>query len=169
LGAATHMQCLQSGRKPGEQRTPADNVDLAKCVPLKDNPQDLTYSVMGQVRCDGRHNVCRNCERLRFDCSFRRYKNPGAAHDASTVEDFQTIPERRRGVRACTECRAQKTRCSGEFPDCGNCSRRSRQCIYPVPKRPTRSMHAARASGARQGESNLQPFGAHHRQWARGF
>jgi hypothetical protein len=42
LGAASHTQCLQSSRKLGEQRTPVDNVDLAKCVPLKGNPQGLT-------------------------------------------------------------------------------------------------------------------------------
>ena len=46
LGTASHMQCLQSSRKPREQRTLAGNVDLAKCVPLKGNAQGLTYSVM---------------------------------------------------------------------------------------------------------------------------
>src|SRR5271170_1682748 len=35
LGTASYTQCLQSSRKPGEQRIPAGNVDLAKCVQLK--------------------------------------------------------------------------------------------------------------------------------------
>lgn len=40
-------------------------------------------------------------------------------------------PERRRGNQACMDCHREKTRCSGEFPECAKCKRRQRRCQYP--------------------------------------
>jgi hypothetical protein len=51
LGPASHTQCLQSSQKPGEQRTPAGNVDLAKCVQLKGKANDLLSHVTGLLCC----------------------------------------------------------------------------------------------------------------------
>ncbi|PYI11716.1 hypothetical protein BO78DRAFT_403104 [Aspergillus sclerotiicarbonarius CBS 121057] len=41
-------------------------------------------------------------------------------------------PERCRGSRACINCRLQKSRCSGELPQCTNCQRRHGECQYPA-------------------------------------
>ncbi|KAL1967569.1 hypothetical protein VTN77DRAFT_3084 [Rasamsonia byssochlamydoides] len=70
-----------------------------------------------KVRCDGRHDTCRNCDRFGFHCSFSR--------------DFHGVfHERRRVSLACTACRAHKTRCSGEQPVCKRCLSRGSQCTY---------------------------------------
>lgn len=44
-------------------------------------------------------------------------------------------PGRRRGTRACINCRLQKARCSGETPQCNNCQRRHLECHYPALRR----------------------------------
>ncbi|KIW99878.1 uncharacterized protein Z518_10806 [Rhinocladiella mackenziei CBS 650.93] len=87
-------------------------------------------------KIDFHASFCRNCERLKFDCSFARSADGPSASENSS--DFQVQLERRRGALACIECRSQKIKCPGDFPTCGNCLRRNRPCSYPVPKRPTR-------------------------------
>ena len=91
-----------------------------------------------QVRCDGRPDCCRNCERLRFDCSFQP-KEAVTSGDSPSGDQSLVQLERRRGVRACTECRSQKIKCGGEAPACSNCLRRNRACTYPTLKRPHRT------------------------------
>lgn len=91
-----------------------------------------------KVRCDGRPDRCRNCERLKFDCSFQPRGTP-LSSDPASADQPPAQPERRRGVRACTECRSQKIRCPGDSPECANCLRRNRRCVYPALKRPTRT------------------------------
>ncbi len=68
--------------------------------------------------------------------------------------------ERRRGVRACTECRSQKIRCGGEAPACSNCLRRNRPCEYPVLKRPHRTPQASNlpSPSTSQRSEPPQPF-----------
>ncbi|KAI5928357.1 hypothetical protein F4810DRAFT_174 [Camillea tinctor] len=81
------------------------------------------------VRCDGTLDGCNNCVRLQFVCSF--------TVSATSPPQERTIfePTRRRGQRACLECRFQKARCSGEEPQCGCCCRRGKICIYLGSKR----------------------------------
>ncbi len=57
---------------------------------------------------------------------------------AGQVEEVQTditsptakSAKRKRTFRSCTECRATKTRCSGDRPDCVRCRQKALQCNY---------------------------------------
>ncbi|KAI8958055.1 fungal-specific transcription factor domain-containing protein [Daldinia sp. FL1419] len=79
-----------------------------------------------KVRCDGRPNLCQNCDRLGFECSFQQApgKSPGGQYVVK-------LPERRRRMQACIPCHSKKTRCLGELPSCSSCVRRNRVCSYP--------------------------------------
>ncbi|KAL2833971.1 hypothetical protein BJY01DRAFT_239340 [Aspergillus pseudoustus] len=104
-----------------------------------------------KVRCDRRHDVCGNCDRLQFDCSFRAstQRTPSSTSTSSMSTSTGTgtgtntrdtpvsntpsfPPERRRGSRACLACRRSKARCSGELPACRTCHQRQRECHYPA-------------------------------------
>ncbi|KAH9226577.1 hypothetical protein K456DRAFT_42840 [Colletotrichum gloeosporioides 23] len=80
-----------------------------------------------KVRCQGWPNGCTACKRLGYRCSFEA--------TSLTSDPTPTQLERRRGERACSECRAQKIKCSGESPTCAGCRRRGRDCEYPEAKR----------------------------------
>lgn len=78
-----------------------------------------------KVRCDGRRNVCGNCERLSLPCSFQR----------GDSQDFDPIVERRRVRLACSHCHSLKARCSGSLPKCQRCQSKGIDCIYTSSKR----------------------------------
>ncbi|KAI1771263.1 fungal-specific transcription factor domain-containing protein [Hypoxylon cercidicola] len=82
-----------------------------------------------KVRCDGRPNLCQNCDRLGFECSFQQL--PGKSPGQYVVK----LPERRRRMQACIPCHSKKTRCLGELPSCSSCLRRNRVCSYPKARR----------------------------------
>ncbi|KAI0882393.1 fungal-specific transcription factor domain-containing protein [Annulohypoxylon maeteangense] len=82
-----------------------------------------------KVRCDGRPNICQNCDRLGFECSFQQ--SPGKSPGKYVVK----LPERRRRMQACIQCHSKKTRCLGELPSCSSCVRRNRTCVYPRTKK----------------------------------
>ncbi|KAI1452037.1 fungal-specific transcription factor domain-containing protein [Annulohypoxylon moriforme] len=82
-----------------------------------------------KVRCDGRQNICQNCDRLGFECSFQQ--SPGKSPGQYVVK----LPERRRRMQACIQCHSKKTRCLGELPSCSSCVRRNRTCVYPRTKK----------------------------------
>ncbi|KAI1448906.1 fungal-specific transcription factor domain-containing protein [Annulohypoxylon stygium] len=82
-----------------------------------------------KVRCDGRPNICQNCDRLGFECSFQQ--SPGKSPGQYVVK----LPERRRRMQACIPCHSKKTRCLGELPSCSSCVRRNRTCVYPRTKK----------------------------------
>ncbi|RAL03918.1 Zn(II)2Cys6 transcription factor [Aspergillus ibericus CBS 121593] len=81
-----------------------------------------------KVRCDRKRHTCGHCERLKYPCSFQT--EVAVPSRPRTYED--DLPERRRGSRAYINCRLQKSRCSGELPQCTNCQRRHRECQYPA-------------------------------------
>ncbi|PYI18060.1 hypothetical protein BO99DRAFT_174027 [Aspergillus violaceofuscus CBS 115571] len=84
-----------------------------------------------KVRCDRKFDICSNCERLKYTCSFQK----SASRSENSQRRNEDEPDRRRAARACLRCRAQKSRCSGEMPQCDNCQRRHRDCHYPGSKR----------------------------------
>ncbi|KAI0883140.1 uncharacterized protein GGS22DRAFT_180732 [Annulohypoxylon maeteangense] len=84
-----------------------------------------------KVRCDGRRDVCQNCERLGFTCSFHDAASPN--QDSENLTNF-TLPRRR--VRlACANCHSRKARCSGETPKCARCQAQGIECVYKPTKR----------------------------------
>ncbi|OTB02921.1 hypothetical protein M426DRAFT_322164 [Hypoxylon sp. CI-4A] len=88
-----------------------------------------------KVRCDGRPNICQNCDRLGFECSFQQ--SPGTSPGQYVVK----LPERRRRMQACNQCHSKKTRCLGELPSCSSCVRKNRVCSYPRTKKHGSTSH----------------------------
>ncbi|KAI8622877.1 hypothetical protein F5Y19DRAFT_43772 [Xylariaceae sp. FL1651] len=99
--------------------------------PPKKTSQTCSTCRLRKVRCDGRRDVCQNCERLGFTCSFQ---DTGSPHpDTESVTAF-SLPRRR--VRlACTNCHSRKARCTGETPKCARCQSQGIECIYRPTKR----------------------------------
>ncbi|KAK1702291.1 hypothetical protein BDP67DRAFT_585499 [Colletotrichum lupini] len=84
-----------------------------------------------KVRCDGRRDICSNCERLGFSCT---YEDPSS--DANGVAAAPTFPLPRRRVRqACQSCHSRKARCSGHTPACDRCRTQGIECVYRASKR----------------------------------
>ncbi|KAI0020351.1 hypothetical protein F4780DRAFT_380742 [Xylariomycetidae sp. FL0641] len=99
--------------------------------PPKKSSQTCTTCRLRKVRCDGRRDICQNCERLGFSCSFQDTGSPNP--DSDNVTSF-SLPRRR--VRlACTSCHSRKARCSGETPKCARCQSHGTECVYKPTKR----------------------------------
>ncbi|KAK2043192.1 hypothetical protein LZ31DRAFT_335999 [Colletotrichum somersetense] len=84
-----------------------------------------------KVRCDGRRDICSNCERLGFSCTYE-----DSSSDASGLAAAPTFPLPRRRVRqACQSCHSRKARCSGHTPACDRCRAQGIDCVYRASKR----------------------------------
>ncbi|KAK7421828.1 hypothetical protein QQZ08_009773 [Neonectria magnoliae] len=76
-----------------------------------------------KVKCDGRPNGCRNCERLQLEC----------VDDEGSKSGRRSVPVSLRKIRtyrSCTNCRISKTKCDGDRPKCSRCSARNLECLY---------------------------------------
>ncbi|PFH55426.1 hypothetical protein XA68_18345 [Ophiocordyceps unilateralis] len=71
-----------------------------------------------KVKCDGRPDGCRNCERLQLDCDDGCR---GGGNDSL---------RRMRTYRSCQNCRLSKTKCSGSRPRCTRCVAKDMDCLY---------------------------------------
>ncbi|UPK94767.1 hypothetical protein LCI18_005702 [Fusarium solani-melongenae] len=78
-----------------------------------------------KVRCNGARDICSNCERLGFPCSY----DDG---DAGVLSG--SLP-RRRVRQACLSCHSRKARCSGHMPSCDRCRSQGIECVYRPSKR----------------------------------
>lgn len=70
--------------------------------------------------------------------------------------DDANPPERKRGSRACSECRSHKSKCSGELPSCAGCQKKGKECVYPELARRstlTKRRHSKSPSMASHGQS----------------
>lgn len=111
----------------------------------------LSYFATLKVRCDGRQDVCRNCERLGFECSFQQLSQPPGQYVLKP-------PEPRRRTQACSQCHLKKTRCLGELPSCSNCTRKGRKCTYPRTRK--QGQGPGSGSGSGQGSSTAAADGS---------
>ncbi|KAH8168422.1 fungal zn(2)-Cys(6) binuclear cluster domain-containing protein [Sarocladium implicatum] len=108
---------------------------------FSDEPQTCLQCRHRKVRCDKRPGTCRNCERLDLECNPKDLQrdesietpNKNAGNVSLNTQPAST--RRLRGVRACSACRAKKTKCTGEYPTCVTCQERGRKCTYPALKR----------------------------------
>lgn len=92
-----------------------------------------------KVRCDGRREVCSNCDRLGFNCT---YEDPNS--DPNGLSSGPSFPLPRRRVRqACESCHSRKARCSGDTPACQRCRNQGIECVYRASKRARLSIHHA--------------------------
>ncbi|KAG6047600.1 hypothetical protein E4U39_000288 [Claviceps sp. Clav50 group G5] len=87
-----------------------------------------------KVRCDGRPDGCRNCERLQLECVA---DDGSKRRGMSTSLSFSVSMRRLRTYRSCQSCRLSKTKCDGNRPKCSRCAAKLAQCVYnggPAPR-----------------------------------
>ncbi len=84
-----------------------------------------------KIRCDERPEVCLNCEKLGLPCGGITTSPSTSKHEREPSDSPANAGvKRKRTFRSCKECRATKTRCSGDKPACGRCRKQQRQCNY---------------------------------------
>ncbi|OAA71535.1 Fungal transcriptional regulatory protein [Cordyceps fumosorosea ARSEF 2679] len=85
-----------------------------------------------KVKCDGRPNGCRNCERLQLDCVADDGTPAAAAvvKRASSAAASAVALKKIRTYRSCNACRLSKTKCDGDRPKCGRCIAKTVECVY---------------------------------------
>jgi len=96
-----------------------------------------------KVRCDGRRDMCANCDRLGFVCSYdenvgvevAQPDSPGPGLVPSSGLGAAISVPRRRVRQACLTCHAKKARCSGSMPQCDRCRTQGLECVYRPGKR----------------------------------
>ncbi|PHH68377.1 hypothetical protein CDD82_604 [Ophiocordyceps australis] len=101
-----------------------------------------------KVKCDGRPNGCRNCERLQLDCL-------GSAAGLPAPMTAASLPKIRT-YRSCQSCRLSKTKCNGKRPQCARCAAKRLDCVYHGDSAPRWAHHLSKAS-ARQQEALAVP------------
>lgn len=122
-----------------------------------------------KVRCDGQRDICNNCMRLGFTCSYDdsipTHTNPSlsaagmnsdgtSASDALTIHAVASHPPRRRVRQACQSCHSRKAKCSGTMPKCDRCRAHSLECVYRPSKR-SRLSATPGASSSQHGRDSL--------------
>lgn len=130
-----------------------------------------------KVRCDGTRDVCQNCSRLGFPCSYddsvpQHLLNAAtqqgmnslgpAANDALNIHVVAAHPPRRRVRQACQTCHSRKAKCSGTMPKCDRCRTHGLDCIYRPSKR-ARLSGTPGAAGRDPGGDNSGLNGANGR------
>lgn len=119
-----------------------------------------------KVRCDGQRDVCQNCLRLGFQCSYDDAlphhllgaaagvpgMNPAGpmANDALNVHIVAAHPPRRRVRQACQTCHSRKAKCSGTMPKCDRCRTHGLDCVY----RPSKRSRMSSTPGAARTQSD---------------
>ncbi|OAA47225.1 Fungal transcriptional regulatory protein [Beauveria brongniartii RCEF 3172] len=90
-----------------------------------------------KVKCDGRPNGCRNCERLQLDCvadDGSTAPSTSSAAVAAAVKRSSSASavalKKIRTYRSCNACRLSKTKCDGDRPKCGRCVAKQVECVY---------------------------------------
>ncbi|KAK5997596.1 putative transcriptional regulatory protein [Cladobotryum mycophilum] len=76
-----------------------------------------------KVKCDGRPNGCRNCERLQLECVGDNGTPTGSRATPVSLRKIRTY-------RSCTSCRLSKTKCNGDRPKCSRCAAKKTECVY---------------------------------------
>ncbi|KAG6292080.1 hypothetical protein E4U46_000507 [Claviceps purpurea] len=80
-----------------------------------------------KVRCDGRPDGCRNCERLQLEC----VADDGSKRRGVSTSSSSSVSMRKlRTYRSCQRCRLSKTKCDGDRPKCSRCAVKLVQCVY---------------------------------------
>jgi hypothetical protein len=111
---------------PGKKksRSLADSESLSS-VNINRNNMGCRVCRARKVKCDGRLNGCRNCERLQLECVEDDGSKSGSRRGSVPVS-LRKI----RTYRSCTSCRVSKTKCDGDRPRCSRCCARNLECQY---------------------------------------
>ncbi|EGU80456.1 hypothetical protein FOXB_09013 [Fusarium oxysporum f. sp. conglutinans Fo5176] len=104
-----------------------------------------------KVKCDGRPNGCRNCERLQLECVDDDGSKSGSRRGSVPVS-LRKI----RTYRSCTSCRVSKTKCDGDRPRCSRCSARNLECQYDGGSAPRWARNLSKAPTSGSTEEDLE-------------
>ncbi|KPM38821.1 hypothetical protein AK830_g7756 [Neonectria ditissima] len=121
--ASVSVALATSHGQPGVSQ-PASHANSPDRKPKKSSLTCTTCRAR-KVRCNGARDICSNCERLGFPCSYDE-ADPSALSGA--------LP-RRRVRQACLSCHSRKARCSGHMPSCERCRSQGIDCVYRPSKR----------------------------------
>lgn len=99
-------------------------------IHTRTNPTALRPSLSPQVKCDGRPNGCRNCERLQLECVADDGTAAAAAAIKRSASTSTVALKKIRTYRSCNACRLSKTKCDGDRPKCGRCVAKKVDCVY---------------------------------------
>ncbi|KAM0338420.1 hypothetical protein ACHAPQ_002331 [Fusarium lateritium] len=104
-----------------------------------------------KVKCDGRPNGCRNCERLQLECVDDDGSKSGSRRGSAPVS-LRKI----RTYRSCTGCRVSKTKCDGDRPRCSRCCARNLECQYDGGSAPRWARNLSKAPTSGSTEEDLE-------------
>ncbi|KAF4337357.1 nitrate assimilation regulatory nirA [Fusarium beomiforme] len=104
-----------------------------------------------KVKCDGRPNGCRNCERLQLECVDDDGSKSGSRRGSVPVS-LRKI----RTYRSCTSCRVSKTKCDGDRPRCSRCCARNLDCQYDGGSAPRWARNLSKAPTSGSTEEDLE-------------
>ncbi|KAF5000711.1 hypothetical protein FGRMN_1552 [Fusarium graminum] len=104
-----------------------------------------------KVKCDGRPNGCRNCERLQLECVDDDGSRSGSRRGSVPVS-LRKI----RTYRSCTSCRVSKTKCDGDRPRCSRCCARNLECQYDGGSAPRWARNLSKAPTSGSTEEDLE-------------
>ncbi|KAG6004288.1 hypothetical protein E4U21_001185 [Claviceps maximensis] len=94
-----------------------------------------------KVKCSGNpgNGPCTNCARLELKCSFisteKAHEEAAIARTTPSHSHTEAGTLRKRAQRACSQCHAHKTKCSGDLPRCKRCESGGLACEYTPAKR----------------------------------
>ncbi|RGP75822.1 nitrate assimilation regulatory nira [Fusarium longipes] len=104
-----------------------------------------------RVKCDGRPNGCRNCERLQLECVDDDGSKSGSRRGSVPVS-LRKI----RTYRSCTSCRVSKTKCDGDRPRCSRCCARNLECQYDGGPAPRWARNLSKAPTSTSNDEDLE-------------
>ncbi|KUI64900.1 putative transcriptional regulatory protein PB1A11.04c [Cytospora mali] len=129
----------------GQSVTHLDQSTAAKRRRTAAPSDGCTTCRLRKVKCSGKQAVsngsCANCARLELACSFvsaevQNNQGPGKVSRIAPSRDrTEAGTVRKRAQRACRECHAHKTKCSGDLPRCKRCQANELICEYTPSKR----------------------------------
>ncbi|RBR26324.1 uncharacterized protein FIESC28_00880 [Fusarium coffeatum] len=143
------MEDLHSNRGQKASRSLADSESLSSVNINRNIIMGCRVCRARKVKCDGRPNGCRNCERLQLECVDDDGSKSGSRRGSVPVS-LRKI----RTYRSCTSCRVSKTKCDGDRPRCSRCCARNLECQYDGGSAPrwARNLSKAPTSGSNEEE-----------------
>ncbi|KAG8669496.1 hypothetical protein FPOAC2_08825 [Fusarium poae] len=128
-------------QQPVNPSQPASHANSPDRKPKKSSLTCTTCRAR-KVRCNGARDICSNCERLGFPCSY---------DDGDTGALSGALP-RRRVRQACISCHSRKARCSGHMPSCDRCRSQGIECVYRPSKRARISLREGPSPQSHEGD-----------------
>ncbi|KAF7543117.1 hypothetical protein G7Z17_g11006 [Cylindrodendrum hubeiense] len=112
-----------------------------------------------KVKCTGNpgNGPCANCSRLELSCPFSEFdspsKTPGkVSRTTPSHSHTEAGTARKRAQRACSQCHAHKTKCSGDLPRCQRCEAADLACEYTPAKRKFTSVPVTSSNSKAKGK-----------------